>query len=346
MRGHERGVSLIEILAATFLISIAIIPMLALFPDTLGINRETEYDVILSAAAIRKMEDVITILRPPQVAFDASAQAGSSNNDPFTTATITINPSANYFVILIGIRSTTTIVSTVTVGGIPATLLLAQNHPSIARRAELWRLQNPPTGSVTVTVTMSGSIRHAWVAASFKNVDAATPLGGNNSSTGNSTGPNVTISPRAANSLMVGGFYWNADVPAMITQWAGQTSIGSVPTIGGNITSVHSARETTQGAAGVDLTWTNSGPAEYWVALAAELRGIVTVGTASGTTACTDLPNCRLVWATTTEFSSVTQGVGTLSGVNVTACQDTNGNSVCDPVERQMRYDVKVSSRP
>ncbi len=345
MKGRERGSSLLEIVASVFLISIAIVPMLELYPTTLGANRETGYDLILSASAVRKMEEVITILRPPEVGFDASTAAGSSNADLSTSASINISPSANYFVILIGVRSTTQTVSSVNVGGSLASLLIAANHPSIARRAELWRLQNPPTGSVTVTVTMTGSIRHAWVGATFKNVDAGTPLGSSNSGTGNSDAPAVTINPRTANSRMVGGWYLNVNLPATITQGAGQTVIGSVATTGSNRTSTHLARETTMGSAGTDLTWTNS-TSQNWVSLATELRGIITVGSTSGNAVCSDLPNCRLVWTTATEASSTTEGVGRLSTVNVVACQDTNGNSACDAGERQVRYDAKVTSRP
>ncbi|MGH2372412.1 MAG: type IV pilus modification PilV family protein [bacterium] len=345
MKGHQDGVSLIEILAATFLISIAIIPILAIYPDTLGTGRETESDLIIGAAAVRKMEEIIGIQRVRPVSFDATASAGSANAVLSTSNSLAIGSGANYFVILIGVRATTTTVSSVNVGGTLATRLLFQNHPSVARRAEFWWLQNPPTGTVTVTVTMTGSIRHVWVAATFKNVDAATPLGSSIGATGNSTTPGVTINPRAANSTMIGGFYWNAAAPT-ITQGGGQTSIGTVGTSGTSITSTHLARETTEGAAGIDLTWTNSGGAQNWVAIAAELRSTIAVGLPNGSATCTDLPNCLLVWTTTTELSSATEGIGTLSTLNVVACQDTNGNSACDAVERQVRYDAKVTTRP
>lgn len=66
----------------------------------------------------------------------------------------------------------------------------------------------------------------------------------------------------------------------------------------------------------------------------------------TGTAACADLPNCLLVWTTTTELSSGASGVGWLKRVTVTACQDTNRNNICDPGERQVRYDTKVTFRP
>ncbi len=68
--------------------------------------------------------------------------------------------------------------------------------------------------------------------------------------------------------------------------------------------------------------------------------------TPTGTATCADLPNCLLVWTATTELSGSVTGVGWLQDVTVTACQDTNGNNMCDPGERQVRYDTKVTSRP
>ncbi len=351
MRGHEDGVSLIEILAATFLISIAIIPMLALYPNTLGISRETEYNMILGAAAARKMEEVITILRVAPVVFDASGKAGSGGATTFTCASMTIGSSANYLVILIGIRGTTA-VSSVRVsspGGAcntdsSASLLRAQVDTPDARRSELWVLLNPPTGTVNVQVNMAASIRHAWVAASFRNVLSATPVGGSNGNFSTGSTPSVTISPRTVSSMMVGGFFFES--PGLtITQGGGQAAIDTAETTGATRISTHLAQEINQGDTGTIMDWTVNATAT-WVALAAELRGTVPVGATTGTATCTDLPNCLLVWTITTELSSTVLAVGTLQTLNVVACQDTNGNSACDAGERQVRYDAKITSHP
>ncbi len=64
----------------------------------------------------------------------------------------------------------------------------------------------------------------------------------------------------------------------------------------------------------------------------------------SGTAACTDVPNCLLVWTITTEASS-TLG-GWLNDVSVVACQDTDLNNICEAGEPQVRYDTKGTSRP
>lgn len=67
---------------------------------------------------------------------------------------------------------------------------------------------------------------------------------------------------------------------------------------------------------------------------------------ASGSEACTDVPNCRLAWTIATELSSIVSGVGWLRTVAVTACQDSNGNASCDSGEDQVRFNTKVTSRP
>ena len=66
----------------------------------------------------------------------------------------------------------------------------------------------------------------------------------------------------------------------------------------------------------------------------------------SGTATCPDLPNCLLVWTTTTEASSSTSGVGWLKDVTVVACKDLNSDNSCDPGEPQVLYATKVTSRP
>lgn len=333
--------SLAEILVAALLIGIALVPLLQLYPGTLGFNLESDFDMRLSAAAVRKMEENITILRVPPVVFDASARARATAAS--SSVTMIIGSSANYFVILIGIQSTTIQVSSVTVGGTAATLLLARNHAGGSHRSELWRLQNPPTGSVSVAVTLTGSVSHGFVAASFRNVLAATPLGSSAGSDGSSLTPSVTITPRTAASMMVGGFVI-AGSGLTITQGGGQAVIDT-RTTGGGTSTTHLAQEINQGDTGTVMDWTSSATGN-WVALAAELRGTVPVGAASGTATCTDVPNCLLVWTIATELSSTVRAVEQLRTLNVTACQDTNGNSACDSGERQVRYDAKITSHP
>lgn len=359
MRSHEAGISLIEIVVAAFLIAIAIIPMLELYPVTLGANRETGYDLLLSTAALRKLEENINLLRGggSAVEFDAFATGGSAGAQSNTCTSMTIASNANYFVIQVGINGTTAVSSILVSNsgracntGSNASFLVARTSPS-NRRSEIWRLLSPPTGTVNVRVNMAASIRHAWVAASFKNVLTGTPLGGNNYGDADATPPQpaVTISPRTANSMMVGGFFY--ETPGItITQGGGQTAIGTGQTTGSQAISTHLARETNQGDAGIDMTWTVDG-GNSWVSLAIELRGQAAAADPNGSATCSDLPNCLLVWTTALDPAispnpSTTSGVGSLKTLNVTACEDTNANSACDAGERQVRYDAKITTRP
>ncbi len=345
MSGREEGVSLPEILVATLLVGLAIVPLLQIYPRTL-VSDVSNVNMVLSTAAIRKAEEVITIARAAPVAFNASARANttSSSGATSTSASITIGASANYIVILIGISGTTG-VSSVRVGTANASQIRALTLGA-SYRSEVWGLLNPPTGTQTVTVTMASSVGHSWVAAAFKGVLSATPLGGNNGNTGISTAPAVTMSPRTANSMLLGGFVLAASGVTITQGTASQVAINTAVTtrLSTNI-STHLAMETNPGDVGTGMTWTVSTSAS-WVVLAVELRGTVTTGALNGTATCTDLPNCRLAWTTTTELSSSVPGAGALKDVYVVACQDLNGNGACDSGEPQVRYDTKITAHP
>jgi len=347
VKRSEAGVSLLEILVSLLLVSLALVPLLQLYPGTLGFQLDSEFDLRLSAAAVRKTEEVIGLLRLPAgtIEFDAAASRGSAGPQSSTSAPMTLGANANYVVVQIGIRGTT-LVTSVTVGGAAASRILARNNAANNRRSELWGLANPPTGPVTVTVTLAAGVKHAWIAASFSGVQTAAPLGANGGNDGNSREPNVTVNPRTADTLLVGGFLWDFG-GGTITQGAGQTAIGTDQTTGGGAqVRTHLARETTAGGAGTDMTWRVSGSARPWIALATELRGGSLVANPAGSEACPDLPGCLLVWTTGTELSSGVPGIGALRVLNVVACEDADGNSACDTGERQVRYDAKVTSRP
>ena len=339
--------TLVEVLVAAFLIGVALVPLLHLYPGTLGFNVDSEINARLSAAAVRKMEEVIGIIRAPSAAnvvFDNStreAQLAASSS----SRTLTISPAANYVLILIGLeRASPATVLSVTVGGAAATLIAFGDQPYAGSeiRGELWGILNPPTGLQTVTVTLSGSRDHSWIAASFTNVSSTTPLGGNAMNTARSTTPNVSLASRTANSLLVGGFTYD-EATLTTTEGAGQTMIRESEIANA---STNMSRETSAGSAGNDMNWSVTAASDSWVAIIVEVRGAAVVGSSSGTAACSDLPNCLLVWTTTTELSSATSGVGRLDQVNVVACQDSNASSTCDTGERQVRYDAKVTTRP
>ncbi len=62
MRG-EAGVTLIEVLVATLLIGVALMPLMQLYPGLLQTNRQDETTTRLGTVAVRQTETIITSLR-------------------------------------------------------------------------------------------------------------------------------------------------------------------------------------------------------------------------------------------------------------------------------------------
>lgn len=60
---RDEGVSLIEVLVAVTLISLALIPLMQLYPPALDADREAETGMRLGTVAARKLEDIIRPLR-------------------------------------------------------------------------------------------------------------------------------------------------------------------------------------------------------------------------------------------------------------------------------------------
>lgn len=342
-RWGEVGVTFPEVLVAVLLIGIVLVPLLHLYPLTIDADQSSQVHTILSAVAVRKTEEIIRVIRAgtsSPVQYDNSVGA-AADLVPSSSATLTIAASANYVLILVGIVNTTYTVSAVTIGGVAATRITQRNHLNGTLRGELWGLLNPPTGAQAVSVTLTGSMYHAWVAASFAGVNPDTPLDSTATGEGTSGTPARGVGTRTYNTLLVGGFAFRT-ATLTVTEGAGQTPILSEVTSG---VATHMSRETSAGSAGGNLSWTVQFQSNDWVALVTELRGVGgAAGSTSGSAACTDLPTCRLVWSTTTEQSSATPGVGRLDQVNVVACQSPN--ATCDPGEPQVRYDTKVTTRP
>lgn len=345
-RWAEAGVTLPEVLAALLLIGVAIVPLLHLYPSALDASRASEVHTVLSGAAVRKMEEVISIIRAPNARSarldnSAGAAVGAVSS---SSAPLTLGAAANYVLILVGTGNATA-VSAVAVGAATATRLAALSHPSSSLRGELWGVPAPPTGTQTVTVTLAGAASHSWVAASFANVLSGAPVGAMATDWGSSARPRVSVGSRAANTLLVGGFTFRALASATVTEGAGQTAIRAAMV---TTALTHLSGETAPGSAGTGMNWRVVSLSNDWVALAAELRGIPggAAGSTSGNAACADVPDCRLQWTTATEQSSGTAGVGRLEQVSVVACRDTNRNRRCDAGEPQVRYATKATTRP
>lgn len=62
MRG-QAGLTLIEVLVATLLIGVALVPLMQLYPGLLQTNRQDETTMRLGTVAVRQTETIITSLR-------------------------------------------------------------------------------------------------------------------------------------------------------------------------------------------------------------------------------------------------------------------------------------------
>lgn len=332
---------MIEILVAALLIGVALVPLLHLYPRQLESGVETEQDMILSAAAVRKMEELVGALRPGgagTVVFDAVSSAQHASTSALTwTHTPVGTPTLAVVGVALG-NDSAVVVTTVTYGGTLMTLIRNDvDVTGIRAKTWLYRLVSPPTGAQTVRVNLSISNRVVAGAITVRGSDTTTPISNHNGTRGNSASPSVSVTS-AVGELVVDAVA--LDEGGSWTAGAGQTERWDRQQF-----PVSGAGSTEPGAASVTMSWTNSVSNE-WAISAASIKAAGGGGVASGTAACTDLPNCRLVWTIATELSSGTPGVGSLQTVQVVACQDTNGNSACDAGEKQVRYDAKVTTRP
>lgn len=59
----ETGLTLVEVLVAAFLIGVALVPLMQLYPQILEADQQSERSTIIGIAAGRKMEELMTRLR-------------------------------------------------------------------------------------------------------------------------------------------------------------------------------------------------------------------------------------------------------------------------------------------
>lgn len=105
---------------------------------------------------------------------------------------------------LFGVSSLPT-VSAATIGGSPAALIGRIQHTSCAGGrcgVELWGIYDPPTGSQSVSVTLSATSQIILGVVTHLGVDGTTPLGTPASLTGTSSTPSVTLVTEAGDVVV------------------------------------------------------------------------------------------------------------------------------------------------
>jgi uncharacterized repeat protein (TIGR01451 family) len=181
------------------------------------------------------------------IAFDAAASAQTN------AATLTFahtNSGGSNRLVLVGISTDNTTVTSVTYGGVSLTNVgSATASGSPKPRSEIWSLPNPPAGSNNVVVILATSANIAAGAASFTGVSQTTPLGAFTGSSASSGSASISVSS-ATGELVFDSI-----------------SSGNTPTVGASQTqrwnllqgTIAGGASTQPGAASVTMAWTVGG---------------------------------------------------------------------------------------
>ncbi len=192
-------------------------------------------------------------LSAADIAFDAKAK---NNDETASTAVLSATHvvgagASRMLCIWVGARDgSEPTVSSVTVGGIPATFKRAGTRGSGFSKVELWILPNPPTGSQVVTATWSANIDFKTiVTGSFFNVS---PFLGATFDDEQCLDPTASIVPTVKNSWIVDGMHSQDGVtPA---PGAGQTLIDKAINTG-DTRALACSYEPTNGQSTVAMSW-------------------------------------------------------------------------------------------
>ncbi len=332
MSDREEGVSLPEILVAAFLIGLAIVPLLQLYPRTLGYN-VSRLDTVLSAVAIRKMEEVFSLLRAPATPGmkfylhqETSAMPGNwlAKNGVapevaanWTTQKFEFTQGAGTFTLFRpGVQNNTTGTPGTTPQGFGwwSDAPLSMTIPAGQWQFNLRRQDTDGGATVRFHVRLYRVPQNTSVAGAVQLFSTTGPNFVLNAITSTLNWQTATVGPFTLASEYLLMEAWLEIVSGTSSEFVRFGVEGST-------------------LAEVDRPWLTT-------------PGGGAAAAASGTAACADVPSCLLVWTIATDPAQSGTIGGWLQDVTVVACQDTNGNNVCDAGEPQVRYDAKITSRP
>ena len=180
----------------------------------------------------------------------------------------TVGTSTNRY-LLVGVALATTGRSAtgVTAGGQAMTFLGAVTQASV--RSELWGLVAPPTGSITIQVTLDGASDAEGTSMSFSWIDQLTPTEGFTSAGGTNGGSpadaslNVTI--KTSKSVVVD---YLTSTDGTITAGTGQTSVTTNSCVAGNGMSYKGP----ENPGTTNVYWTDIAASQSWAYVAVALR--------------------------------------------------------------------------
>lgn len=148
----------------------------------------------------------IPVVHATTITYTGGTGAGGTGSGEAGNSTVTVN-AGNFVLIHIAIYATSTTVSSFTLGAANAILLAGPVDQGSNVRSYLYRYMcNVSLGTVTATLTLSGSVYHAWTLAIYSGVQAINPYSGYVSNTGSGTTPATgTVAVTVSGNLVVSG---------------------------------------------------------------------------------------------------------------------------------------------
>ncbi|MFN0180229.1 MAG: hypothetical protein ACKVZ0_15625 [Gemmatimonadales bacterium] len=214
------------------------------------------------------------VTAPPAV--DRSSSATASKNSLSWSHTVGSGTN-RLLVVSASIRGAKNIGQSVTYQGRALTKLSVRNNHDDAVRIEQWYLIAPPSGTGTVTITLSGSAKLVGGAVSVTGADQVNPFYGVVSNGSTDTGildPTVTTAGQAAD-LVISAVATEGTAGTSLKPKAGQALAWTryYGTSGGDVAGGASVRG---GSAGLVMGWTKGDKAR-WAIAAAVIKAVPTV---------------------------------------------------------------------
>lgn len=195
------------------------------------------------------------------IAFDAVTTKSASSSNSFSWSLTVASQENRILVVDTAAQGTYPDATTITAGGTAMTRIGRVNRGAFVSLAT-WVLVNPPTGSVTIEVTTSGSLNWLCASRSYYGVHQETPIGTVVGANGAGTNPTVNANSQSGQLVL--------DAMAANTT--------SLPTVGAGQTQRYNTASTLRiagseeaGAASVTMSWSFT-PSVDWVILAVPLQ--------------------------------------------------------------------------
>ena len=163
--------------------------------------------------------------------------------------------------------------TSVTYGGIAMTLIGGTSGTD--SRIEQWKLSNPAKGANNVVISWPASAHSAAGAVSFTGAHNTTSQLTGTQTTNTGVGSSSTVDVSATSTQIILDCVGHAVYPdvTIVSAGAGQTSRFNIGgSLGAGVTNSTIAGSTKAGAATVTMTWTFSGSAGGWRALAVPIK--------------------------------------------------------------------------